>query len=70
MADAPDDYIASKCKGIVGIEIPISRLEGKWKMNQAKSEHDVLGVINGLRAQGDGNLADLVASANEQKQQG
>jgi transcriptional regulator len=37
ITDAPPDYIASQLKGIVGIEIPIHRLEGKWKVSQNKS---------------------------------
>ena len=32
--DAPADYVQGLLKGIVGIEIPIARLEGKWKLSQ------------------------------------
>src|SRR5437899_1001721 len=32
--DAPTDFIEGMLKGIVGIEIPIARLEGKWKVSQ------------------------------------
>ena len=67
MADAPADYIAAMCRGIIGIEIRITRLEGKFKLSQNRSEHDAKGVVNGLRAQGDGVMADLVARANEQR---
>ncbi len=66
LSDAPDGYIDGMCQAIVGLEIEITRLEGKWKMSQNKSEHDVHGVINGLRAQGDEEMADLVTQANEQ----
>lgn len=38
VSDAPADYIASQMKGIVGVEIPIRRLEGKWKVSQNQSE--------------------------------
>lgn len=34
VADAPDDYIVTTLKAIVGIEIPIGRIEGKWKVSQ------------------------------------
>jgi transcriptional regulator len=34
VGDAPDDYIDAMSKAIVGVEIPIARLEGKWKLNQ------------------------------------
>jgi transcriptional regulator len=52
VSDAPEDYIAAMCKAIIGIEIPLQRIEGKWKMSQNKSEHDLQGSINGLRAEG------------------
>ncbi|OMQ25735.1 FMN-binding negative transcriptional regulator [Serratia oryzae] len=47
--DAPANYIASQMKGIVGIEIVVTRREGKWKMSQNRSAEDVNGVIAGLR---------------------
>ena len=46
--DAPADYIASQIKGIVGLEMVIERLEGKWKVSQNRSEQDRNGVANGL----------------------
>ena len=48
ITDAPPDYIASQIKGIVGIEIPIRRLEGKWKASQNKSDSTRLAVERGL----------------------
>jgi transcriptional regulator len=57
--DAPADYIASQLKGIVGIEIPISRIEGKWKVSQNRPTVDRAGVVAGLR----GEQADAMASA-------
>ncbi len=53
LADAPDDYIAAMCKGIIGVEIELSRIEGKKKLSQNKKDADRLGTINGLKAQGD-----------------
>lgn len=52
VSDAPDDYIAAQLKGIVGIEIPILSLEGKWKMSQNRQAIDRQGVIDGLSAEG------------------
>lgn len=40
VGDAPDDYIDAMSKAIVGIEIPIARLEGKWKVNQTNPLED------------------------------
>jgi len=48
ITDAPDDYIQSLSKGIVGIELSIERLEGKWKLSQNRNEADRRGVIEGL----------------------
>ena len=48
VSDAPADYVERQTGGIVGIEIPIRRLEGKWKLSQNRSERDREGVIEGL----------------------
>jgi transcriptional regulator len=48
IGDAPGDYIAALTKGIVGLEMTIERLEGKWKVSQNRSEQDRDGVAKGL----------------------
>ena len=48
VGDAPPDFIQSLLKGIIGLELSIRRLEGKWKVSQNKSERDRQGVIKGL----------------------
>jgi transcriptional regulator len=48
VSDAPEPYIAAELKSIVGFEMPITRIEGKWKMSQNRSEADREGVIAGL----------------------
>jgi transcriptional regulator len=48
IGDAPADYIAALTKGIVGLEMTIERLEGKWKVSQNRSEQDRNGVAKGL----------------------
>lgn len=65
MADAPQDYIEEMLTKIVGIEIPISRLIGKAKLNQNRSDADRLGVVAGLRAaeRAPVSMADLVERA-------
>ena len=40
VSDAPSDYIEGMVKNIVGIEIPIARLVGKWKVSQNRSVPD------------------------------
>lgn len=47
--DAPADYIDKLLRAIVGIEIPIERLEGKLKASQAETVPDRLGTVEGLR---------------------
>jgi transcriptional regulator len=64
VTDAPEDYIASQIRGIVGLEIPVSRLEGKWKISQNKSDHTRQSIEQGLEDLGtSASLAmrDLVA---------
>ena len=65
--DAPDSYIHGLLKGIVGIEIPIARFEGKWKVSQNRVTADRQGAIDGLRSRGDAvslAMADWIASKN------
>lgn len=50
MADAPQPFIAANLEQIVGIEIPVSRLIGKVKASQNRSDADAAGAIAGLRA--------------------
>jgi transcriptional regulator len=51
VTDAPEDYVAALSKAIVGIEIPIDSIEGKWKMSQNRPEKDRRGVVAGLVAE-------------------
>lgn len=60
VSDAPDAFIASQIKGIVGLEIPIARIEGKWKVSQNRPAVDQAGVAAGLR--GFGGDADAMAN--------
>ena len=46
--DAPADYIDKLQAAIVGVEIEVTRLEGKWKMSQNRSGADIDGVVEGL----------------------
>jgi transcriptional regulator len=46
--DAPDGYVETQVRAIVGVELRISRLEAKRKLSQNRSEADIAGVIAGL----------------------
>jgi transcriptional regulator len=66
VAEAPEDFIAAQMQAIVGIELLITRIEGKSKLSQNRPHADRLGVIDGLTASGEdsaGDMAKLVAQA-------
>jgi len=53
VGDAPADYIDTLVNGIVGFELPITRLLGKWKVSQNRNAADRAGAAASLRAAGD-----------------
>lgn len=61
--DAPATYVAAQMKGIVGLEIAITRIEGKWKVSQNRLAADRAGVVAALRSGGEAaeTMAALVA---------
>ncbi|MBE7419704.1 MAG: FMN-binding negative transcriptional regulator [Ideonella sp.] len=61
VADAPADYLDQMLKAIVGIEMPIERLVGKWKVSQNRSLPDRMGTAAGLLQRGDAHSAALAA---------
>lgn len=48
VSDAPQAYIKAQLRGIVGLRMPITRLEGKRKMSQNRNAEDRAGVAKGL----------------------
>lgn len=65
VSDAPPDFIQSQLKGIVGLRLPITRLEGKRKMSQNRNAADRAGVVSGLAASdrpSDREVAALIPS--------
>jgi transcriptional regulator len=61
VADAPADYVNRLLGAIVGLEIPVTRVEGKWKVDQNMKSTDRLGVAQGLQAIGDAGSSQLAA---------
>ncbi|MBS7698407.1 MULTISPECIES: FMN-binding negative transcriptional regulator [unclassified Chelatococcus] len=53
VTDAPEAFIKAQLKGIVGLRLPISRIEGKRKMSQNRNADDREGVAEGLRSSSD-----------------
>jgi transcriptional regulator len=67
-SDAPDDYLAGMIAGIVGFELIVTRLEGKWKMNQNRPPEDRAGVVAGLtREGGSAEVAAIVAARDDHR---
>jgi transcriptional regulator len=65
IGDAPAAFIEGQIKGIVGIEIAITVIDGKWKVSQNRSESDRAGVAAGLRdigGEAELAMAELVAA--------
>lgn len=68
VGDVPSTFIDKLLRAIVGIEIPIDRLEGKLKASQDEALQDRLGTVRGLREETSdeaGSMADLVMKAIE-----
>ncbi|MBP1843103.1 transcriptional regulator [Rhizobium petrolearium] len=61
VGDAPEDFIRAQLKGIVGVEIEIAEIEGKWKVSQNRPVADREGVAAGLdEMPGQDDMAELV----------
>lgn len=58
--DAPADYVAQNMRVIIGIEIKITRLSGKWKVSQNQPVVNQRSVLNALQTTGDAAMAALV----------
>ncbi len=67
MSDAPADYTDALLKMIVGIEIEITRIEGKLKLSQNKEKRDIVGAGEALKANGERVISDamLACAANK-----
>jgi len=63
MGDAPADYLDQMLKMIVGIEVEITRLEGKRKLGQNRDARDLEGAVRALRERGQTQLASAMAGA-------
>lgn len=78
MTDSPPEYIDMMLKAIVGVEIEITRLVGKFKLGQNKEVRDMRGAAEGLNkqaiahgtAQGQSAIAEAMLALAEAKSQG
>jgi transcriptional regulator len=63
VTDAPASFVEALLEQIVGIEIPITRIEGKWKLSQNRPQADYDGVVAGLSASAAAERSDHEAMA-------
>ncbi len=61
VSDAPAEYVEKLLGAIVGIEIPVTQLIGKWKMSQNRPIADRQGVVTGLERDGTPASVDVAA---------
>ncbi|NUU03572.1 FMN-binding negative transcriptional regulator [Herbaspirillum robiniae] len=69
MSDAPADFVDTLLKAIVGIEIEITRLEGKRKLSQNKEVRDIRGAGEALMARGHDAVGEAMLEAAARKEQ-
>lgn len=62
MADAPVDFTEKLIEAVVGIELVVTRLSGKWKVSQNQPPQNQDSFAQGLLANGQTVMADLVKS--------
>jgi transcriptional regulator len=62
----PEVYVEHMLKSVVGFEVEVERMEGKWKMSQNRSEADREGVVKALRAEGDAMGLEVARIMEEQ----
>jgi transcriptional regulator len=64
VTDAPDAFIDQMLNGIVGVELALTRVEGKWKLSQNRPASDQAGTVAGLDARGDADSREVAAAMN------
>ncbi|AGG88358.1 FMN-binding negative transcriptional regulator [Rhodanobacter denitrificans] len=68
ITDAPDDHIEKSLRAIVGLEVVVERIEGKFKLSQNHPARNRAGVIAGLRERSGGGDAELAAWMTQQEE--
>jgi transcriptional regulator len=68
VTDAPAHFIDQQLAAIVGIEIALTKLTGKWKVSQNRPAEDRAGVVQGLSERGDSESTTLASWVREKSQ--
>ncbi|KAH6669303.1 putative transcriptional regulator [Halenospora varia] len=66
VGEAPESYVKLLSKAIIGVEVEIKRIEGKWKMSQELGEGDREGTVKGFKALGT-EMGEQIASTIEER---
>ena len=66
VSDAPAPFIQQLLGAIVGFEVPIRLLQGKWKLSQNRPQKDQQGIVRGLSALGDDAAASLATMVRDE----
>jgi len=72
VSDAPQEFVHQRLGAIVGIEMVITKLKGKWKVSQNQPVQNQTGVVQGLKGLGEDSaseMAYLVGKAREEQPQ-
>jgi len=48
VTDAPEPFVDAQLRGVVGLEVIVTDIQGKWKMSQNKDANDFEGVKRGM----------------------
>jgi transcriptional regulator len=70
ITDAPPDFIGRMIESIVGFEIVISRLQGKWKVSQNQPAVNRTSVVDALRQRGEENALEVAQLVEEASRNG
>lgn len=68
VSDAPHDFVAKQLKGIVGLELVVTRIEGKWKASQNRPAGDRAGVIAALEAEGSDDALEIAETMRKMEE--
>jgi transcriptional regulator len=68
VTDAPVPFIDKQLAAIVGIEIALTKLTGKWKLSQNRPAEDRTGVVQGLSERGDAESSAIAHWVREKSQ--
>jgi transcriptional regulator len=61
VSDAPAGFVDAQLRGIVGIEMEIAEIDGKWKVSQNRPASDRQGVVEGLQQEASAEASDMAA---------